>query len=111
MAEKPGFLSKAKNTVDRRPKSFHQANKEKIDAIRSQVKAGKLTKQQAYEQIAALFAAQHKGNFHGRYFIFKELKTAVHKNDKAGIQSALKKLDEHLKTSNQQLAKNLSTQR
>lgn len=105
---KTSGFKKHKEQWSVRRKAFYKANKEKIEAIKNQVKTGKLTKQQAHEQIAALFETQHKGKFHGRHCIYKELKTAVHNKDKAAIQSALEKLDKHLKTSNQELKKKIS---
>ncbi|MFD3447385.1 hypothetical protein ACFDTO_22595 [Microbacteriaceae bacterium 4G12] len=90
-------------------KAAYQAHKQQIDAIRQQVKDGKLTKQQAHEQMAALFGKQEKGkeekgkDAKGEQGIRKELKAAVKKKDTAAINAALQKLDQQLQSANQKL--------
>lgn len=103
----PGFQKK-----EAQRQAFYQAHKQEIDAIRQQVKDGKLTKEQAHQQLEGIFAKdknpdKNSDKKQGMRTIQKELKTAVQKKDQASIQAALEKLDKQLQSSNQQLQKEI----
>jgi hypothetical protein len=114
LRQTPGFQKKEAQEKAQR-KAFYQAHKQEIDSIRQQVKDGKLTKQQAHKQLEALFEKQpgkdgdnDKGKEQGERSIHKELKAAVQKKDQAAINSALEKLDQQLKSSNQKLQQEIA---
>jgi hypothetical protein len=93
----------------------YQAHKKEIDDIEQQVKDGKLTKQQAHQKLDAIFGKiegkdqeNDKGKEQGTRAIYQELDTAVQKKDKAAVNTALQKIDQDLKTSNQQLQQKIN---
>lgn len=94
---------KHKAQCKKKREAFYQANKQKIDNIWKQFEAGKLSKQQAYEQLAALHGKQK-----GAHSVFKQLKSAVLSKDRAAIQAALEKLDLQVKESNKRLLLKIS---
>lgn len=109
-----GFQKKKEQEKAQR-QAFYKAHKQEIDAIKQQVKDGKLTKQQAHQKLAALFGKQevknqtnHKGKEQGMRAIHQELKEAIQKNDKTAINAALEKFDKELQSSNQQLLQKIN---
>ncbi|WP_416825433.1 hypothetical protein [Ectobacillus polymachus] len=108
LRQTPGFQKKVEQKKAQQ-KAFYQAHKQEIDSIHSQVKEGKLTKQQAHQQLQAL-SGQNNGEKDklGDRSIYKELQTAVQKKDKAAINSALEKLDQHIQSSNQKLQQEIA---
>ncbi|OIK10819.1 hypothetical protein BIV60_20335 [Bacillus sp. MUM 116] len=91
---------------------FFQTHKKEIEAIKQQVKEGKLTKQQAHKKLEALFGKGHredkdKGKEQGERGIFKSLKTAIQKKDRAAINVALEKFDKQLESLNKELQQKL----
>ncbi|MDQ0201911.1 hypothetical protein [Neobacillus ginsengisoli] len=110
LRQTPGFQKK-----EEQEKAVHQAHKQEIDAIKQQVKDGKLTKQQAQSQIEALFGKEKgkdqdkdKGKEREKGGIYQELKAAIQKKDRAAINSALEKLEQKLERSNQQLQQKIN---
>ncbi|WP_379969394.1 hypothetical protein [Ectobacillus sp. sgz5001026] len=92
--------------------AFYQANKQQIDSIRQQEKDGKLTKQQAHDQIDALPGHPQKQtntNKEQTRTVHTELQTAVKNKDTVAITTALEKLDQQLQSENQQLQQQLNT--
>jgi hypothetical protein len=103
----PGFQKK-----EDKEKAVYQTHKKEIDAIKQQVKDGKLTKQQAQKKLEAIFGKEHgkgedwdhvKEKAQDKGGIYKELKAAIQKKNRAAINSALEKFDQKLEKSNQQL--------
>ncbi|MED1203490.1 hypothetical protein [Heyndrickxia acidicola] len=95
--------------------AFFKAHKQEIDAIKQEVKDGKLTKQQAHKKLEALFGNKagkghhmDKGKEHGKNGLFTGLKTALQKKDTAAINSILEKFDQQLEKSNQQLQQQIN---
>ena len=114
LRQTPGFQKKKEQEKAQR-QAFYKAHKQEIDAIKQQVKDGKLTKQQAHQKLAALFGKQedknqtnHKGKEQGMRAIHQELKEAIQKNDKTAINAALEKFDKELQSSNQQLLQKIN---
>ncbi|WP_416825390.1 hypothetical protein [Ectobacillus polymachus] len=86
--------------------AFYQANKQQIDSIKQQEKDGKITKQQAHQQMNALPGNPQepaKADKQTTRSVHTELKTAIQSKDKAAITAALEKLDQQLQSENQQL--------
>jgi hypothetical protein len=103
----PGFQKKKEQR-----QAFYKAHKQEIDAIKQQVKDGKLTKKQAHQKLEALFGKQKgKNQFNdkrkGMHVTYRELKAAIQKNDKTAINAALEKMHQQLQSSNQQLQKKI----
>lgn len=113
LRQTPGFQKKVEQKKAQQ-KAFYQAHKQEIDSIHSQVKEGKLTKQQAHQQLQAFVGEQTNNQNNGKKdklgdrSIYKELQTAVQKKDKAAINSALEKLDQHIQSSNQKLQQEIA---
>jgi hypothetical protein len=113
LRQTPGFQKKEDQEKTQR-QAFYKAHKQEIDAIKQQVKDGKLTKQQAHKQLEAIFGKKQQKNEdndkrkeQGKR-IYQELKTAIQKKDKAAINSALEKIDQKLESSNQQLQQKIN---
>jgi hypothetical protein len=113
LRQTPGFQKKEDQEKTQRH-AFYKAHKQEIDAIKQQVKDGKLTKQQAHKQLEAIFGKKQwknedndKRKEQGKR-IYQELKTAIQKKDKAAINSALEKIDQKLESSNQQLQQKIN---
>ncbi|RYL95623.1 hypothetical protein EWI07_00125 [Sporolactobacillus sp. THM7-4] len=100
------YKEQKKKWIARR-KFFYKAHKQEIDSILQQVQMGTLTKEQAHEQLIALFGKYDSQG--DKSVIFRELKQAVEKKDKEAIDQALKKLDQRLKTSNLRLIQKIPT--
>ncbi|OIK07938.1 hypothetical protein BIV60_26870 [Bacillus sp. MUM 116] len=110
----PGF-QKQKTQEKAKRRVAYQAHKKEIDAIEQQVKDGKLTKQKAHQKLDVIFGKiegkdqeNDKGKKQGTRAIYHELDKAVQKKDQAAVNSALQKIDQALKTSNQQLQQKIN---
>ncbi|PEA55716.1 hypothetical protein CON64_06130 [Bacillus pseudomycoides] len=99
-----GF-QKQKEQEKAKREAFYQAHKQEIDSIKQQVKDGKLTKQQAHQQLEAVFGKHEDKDKRG---IGKELKAAIQKKDKAAINTVLEKFDQQLQNSNQKLQQEIN---
>jgi hypothetical protein len=114
LRQTPGFQKKEGQEKAQR-QAFYQAHKQEIYSIKQQLKDGKITKQQAHQQLQALFGKEHgkeqgkdKGKEQGKSGVYQELKAAIQKKDTAAINSALQKLDQQLQSSNQQLQQKIN---
>ncbi|CRK81200.1 hypothetical protein [Neobacillus massiliamazoniensis] len=114
LRQTPGIQKKEGQEKAQR-QAFYQAHKQEIDSIKQQLKDGKITKQQAHQQLQAIFGKEHgkeqskdKGKEQGKSGVYQELKAAVQKKDTAAINSALQKLDQQLQSSNQQLQQKIN---
>ncbi|MED1205313.1 hypothetical protein [Heyndrickxia acidicola] len=88
--------------------AFYKAHKTQIEMIKQEEKAGKITKQEAHKELKALFKKEDKkGKDDKKNGLFKELKTALQKKDRAAINSILEKFDKQLEKSNQMLQQEL----
>jgi hypothetical protein len=119
LRQTPGFQKKEGQEKGTQEKSqrqaTYQAHKKEIDAIEQQVKDGKLTKQQAHQKLDSIFGKiegkdhdSDKGKEQGTRAIYKELKAAIQKKDKAAINTALEKIDQQLQSANQQLQQKIN---
>ncbi|MCQ6281298.1 hypothetical protein [Bacillus sp. EB600] len=114
LRQTPGFQKKKEQEKAQR-QAFYKAHKQEIDAIKQQVKDGKLTKHQAHKKLKALFGKleyknkmNHKGKEQGTRAIRQELKAAIQKKDNTAINAALEKIDKELQSSNQQLLQKIN---
>ena len=90
LRQTPGF-QKQKDQEKAQRQAFYKAHKQEIDAIKQQVKDGKLTKKQAHQKIEVLTGNQEgkeQQNDNGK----EQGKRAIHQELKVGIQKKAKKL-------------------
>jgi hypothetical protein len=114
LRQTPAFQKKMEQRKAEK-QAFYKAHKQEIDSIKQQVKDGKLTKQQAHKKLDALFGKKDgkdhekdKGKENGNRGLFKGLKTAIQKKDRAAINSILEKFDKQLEKSNQKLQQKIN---
>jgi hypothetical protein len=90
-------------------KSRHDAMKQKIDAIREDVKNGKITKEQAKNELDKLGFKKERANKAKRDFsLHKQFKQAVDAKDEAKIKELLPQLLTDLQQKNQALRDKLA---